>query len=205
MAVEPEADALGEGKVVEEAGELADGAVGDGNGVDEALVAHFFGAEEAHVERAGLDVLEPGVVEEIATLDAEGYGLVWASGGLGGGGEDGGAEVGGDALVGVEVEDPGVAEGDVLESPVLVVGPVGEGAGRDAGAGGLGDLGGGVGGEGVEDVDVVGPGDGSEAGGEVDGFVAGEDEDGDHWGYGIGFVVGDSGEQATRIKGIKAG
>jgi len=37
-----------------------------------------------------------------------------------------------------------------------------------------------VGAVGVEDVDVIGPGDGGETAGEIVLFVAGEDEDGDH-------------------------
>ena len=48
------------------------------------------------------------------------------------------------------------------------------------GSGGLGDGDGVVGRVGVEDVDVVGPGDGGESGGQIALFVAGEDEDGDH-------------------------
>ena len=44
-------------------------------------------------------------------------------------------------------------------------GVVVEGAGVDVGAGGAGDLDGGVGGVGVEDVNVVGPGDAGEASG----------------------------------------
>jgi hypothetical protein len=50
----------------------------------------------------------------------------------------------------------------------------------DVGAGGFGDLEGIVGALGVEDVDVVGPGDAGEAIGEIALLVKGEDEDGDH-------------------------
>jgi hypothetical protein len=76
--------------VVEIAGELADRAVGEGDGVDEALVAHLFGAEEAEVKGRGLHVAEPGAVEEVAALDAEGD----ICAGLLDGGEEGGAEGG---------------------------------------------------------------------------------------------------------------
>jgi len=73
-----------------------------------------------------------------------------------------------------------VLEGDGGEGGVAMGGVVVEGAGVDVGAGGFGDLHGVVGGVGVEDVDVVGPGDGGEAVGEIVLLVAGEDEDGDH-------------------------
>ncbi len=81
---------------------------------------------------------------------------------------------------GVEEEDPGVFKGEGGEGGVAVGGVVVEGAGVGVGTGGAGDLEGGVGTVGVEDVDVVGPGDAREAGGEVVLLVAGEDEDGDH-------------------------
>lgn len=58
--------------------------------------------------------------------------------------------------------------------------PVVEDALVDLCACGLGDIDGVVGGEGVEDMNVVGPGNGGETGGEVLLLVAGEDEDGDH-------------------------
>ncbi len=88
-------------------------------------------------------------------------------------------EGGGDALVGVEEEEPGVLEGE-LEAEVALGGVVVEGALVDVGPGGVGEGDGRVGGVGVEDVDVVGEGDGGEGGGEVEGFVPGEDEDGEH-------------------------
>ena len=74
----------------------------------------------------------------------------------------------------------GVFEGDGGEGGVAVGGVVVEGALVDLGAGLAGDGQGRVGGAGVEDVDVVGPGDGFECSGEVALFVFGEDEDGDH-------------------------
>jgi hypothetical protein len=54
-----------------------------------------------------------------------------------------------------------------------VVGPVVEGAGGDVSAVGAGDLEGAVGAVGVEDVDVVGPGDGVEAAREILLLIAG--------------------------------
>ena len=66
------------------------------------------------------------------------------------------------------------------EGSVAVSGVVVEGAGVDLGAGSFGDLYGVVGGVGIEDVDVVGPGDRGEAVGEIALLVAGEDENGDH-------------------------
>ena len=122
-------------------------------------------------------MLEPGVEEVVAAAQAE-------SGDLGWGGENEllhlAGEVGGGALVGVEKEDPGVLEGDGGEGSVAVGGVVVEGADVGVGAGGFGGLEGGVGALGVEDVDVVGPGDAGEAAREVALLVAGEDEDGDH-------------------------
>ena len=50
VAADPMADALAEGEVVKIAGDLADRAVGDGDGVDEALVVKAARAEETHVE-----------------------------------------------------------------------------------------------------------------------------------------------------------
>ena len=163
VAFQPMADALAEGEVVEIAGELADWAVGNGDGVDKALVAHLFGAKEAEVERRSLDVPQPGPLQEVAPLNAEGDDLAW----LLHGGEQCGAEARGDDLVSVEIEDPGMAEGDVHEAPVLVRGPVVEDALVDVGAGAARDLEGAIGAEGVEDVDVIGPGDGVEAGREI--------------------------------------
>jgi hypothetical protein len=176
VAVEPVAVALAEGVVIEIAGDAADGAVGDGDGVDEALVAQVGGKKEAQVEGRGLDVFEPGAVEEVAALYAEGHVLAGVVGGV----LEAAFEFGGDALVGVEVEDPGVLEGEIGDGPVLMGGPVVEGALVGVGSGSLCDGEGVVGAEGVEDVDVVGPGYGGEAGGEVLLLVAGEDEDGDH-------------------------
>ena len=104
--------------------------------------------------------------------------------GLGWGGEGDllhlAGEFGGGALVGVEEEDPRVFEGDGSEGGVAVGGVVVEGAGVDVRAGGFCDLDGGVGALGVEDVDVVGPGDAGETAGEIALLVASEDEDGDH-------------------------
>ena len=71
-------------------------------------------------------------------------------------------------------------EGDGGEGGVAMGGVVVEGAGVDVCAGGFGDLNGVVCGVRVEDVNVVGPGDGGEAVGEVVLFVTGEDENGDH-------------------------
>jgi len=124
-----------------------------------------------------LRVLEPGVEEEVATADAEGCDFIGSC-------EDEllhlAGELGSGTLVGVGEEDPGVLEGDGGEGGVPVGGVVVEGAGVSVGAGGFRDFDGGVGAVGVEDVDVVGPGDAGEAVGEVALLVVGEDEDGDH-------------------------
>ncbi len=71
-------------------------------------------------------------------------------------------------------------EGDGCERGVAVGCVVVEGAGVNVCAGGFGDLYCVVGAVGVEDVDVVGPGDGGETAGKIVLLVAGEDEDGDH-------------------------
>ena len=65
-------------------------------------------------------------------------------------------------------------EGDGGEGGVAVGGVVIEGALVDGGSGLTGDGYGVVGREGVEDVDIVGPGDGVECSGEVALFVFGE-------------------------------
>jgi hypothetical protein len=123
-------------------------------------------------------------------------------------------ELGGGAFVGVEEEDPGVFEGDGGEGSVAVGGVVVEGADVGVGAGGFGDLEGGVGALGVEDVDVVGPGDAGEAAGEVALLVAGEDEDGDHllamvsrvWSMWLGWVHPITGAQWWRnMLGVAVG
>ncbi len=176
MLGDPVGEALGEGEVVERGGESGDFAGDFDDFVDIAGVAGLTDAPEADVEGRQLGVLEPGAPKEVAALDAEG-------GDGGGSGEDGllhlGGECGGEALVGVEDEDPGVAEGE-LQSGVALAGVAVEGAGGDGGAVLAGDVGGAVGAFGVEDVDVVAPGDGGEAAGEILLFVFGEDEDGDH-------------------------
>jgi hypothetical protein len=60
-----------------------------------------------------------------------------------------------------------------------------------------------VGGEGVEDVDVVGPGDRGEAGGQILLLVAGEDEDGDHLEYGTSFAARCGGREADPLPSAK--
>ena len=114
-------------------------------------------------------MFEPSAVEEVAALDAKGYVL----GGIVGGVLEAAFEFGRDALVGVEIEDPGMAKGDVFEAPVLVSGPVVEGAGGDVRAVLAGELEGAVGAEGIEDMDVVGPGYRLETAGEILFFIAG--------------------------------
>jgi hypothetical protein len=47
---------------------------------------------------------------------------------------------------------------------------------------------------GIEDVDVIGPGDAGETAGEIALLVAGEDEDGDH----VGFMVSRWSERIVR-------
>jgi hypothetical protein len=89
-----------------------------------------------------------------------------------------------------------VLEGDGGEGGVAMGGVVVEGAGVDVGAGCFGDLEGGVGASGVEDVDVVGPGDAGEAVGEIALLVAGEDEDGDH----LLVMVSRRGERIARAR-----
>jgi hypothetical protein len=73
-----------------------------------------------------------------------------------------------------------VLERDGGESGVAMRGVVVEGASVDLGACCAGDVDCVVGGVGVEDVDVVGPGDGGETSGQIALLVTGEDEDGDH-------------------------
>ena len=177
VLLDPVGDALGEGVVVERVAELGDGAVDFEDLVDGAGVVGAFGADEADVVGRELGVFEPGAEEVVAAADAEGCGF-----GRGGEGEllHLAGELGRGALVGVEEEDPGVFEGDGGEGGVAVGGVVVEGAGVDLCSGGFGDLDGGVGAVGVEDVDVVGPGDAGETAGQVLLLVAGEDEDGDH-------------------------
>lgn len=172
----PVADAFGEGEVVERVVQMGDGAADLEDLVDGAGVVGAIGADEADVEGGDLGVLKPGAEEEVAAAELKGGGAGWA-------GEDGalhfGGELGCGALVGVEEEDPGVAEAEVSEGGVAVLGVVVKGALSDGGAGGLGDFDGAVGGVGVEDVDVVAPADGAKAVREVASFVAGEDEGGD--------------------------
>jgi len=66
----------------------------------------------------------------------------------------------------------------------------------DVGSGGSCDLECGVGGLGIEDVDVVGPGDAGETAGKIALLVAGEDEDGDH----VGLMVSRGGKRIGRRK-----
>ena len=154
--------------------------------VDGAGVAGALGADEAEIKGRELGVFEPGVEEEVAAAEAKGGEV---------GGEWGGEAVvhlvdqgGGGALVGVEQEDPGVAEGEGAEGEVALRGEVVEVALVEVSAVGAGDLRSAVGAEGVEDVDVVGPAEGGEAGGEIGLFVAGEDEHREHGGYGTSAV-----------------
>jgi hypothetical protein len=123
-------------------------------------------------------VLEPGAEVEVSAAETEAGDLGVRSEGdllhLAG-------KLGRGALVGVEEEDdPGMLEGNCGESGVAVGREVVEGAAVDVGSGGEGDLHGVVGAVGVEDVDVVGPGDAGEAVGKVKLLVTGGDENGDH-------------------------
>jgi hypothetical protein len=177
VLLDPAGDALGEGVVIEWVAEFSYGAVDLEDFVDGASVAGVLRAYEADVEGRYLRVFEPSAEEEVATSYAEGRGLV-------GRGESQLLHLAGELwsgpLVGVEDEDPGVFEADGCEGGIAMRGVVVEGASVDVGAGCFGDLYGVVCGVGVEDVNVVGPGDGGEAVGEVALLVASEDENGDH-------------------------
>jgi hypothetical protein len=151
VAVEPVADSFAEREVVKVTGELADRAVRNGDGIDETLVAHLFGTEEPEVKGRGLDVLEPCVEKEVAAANAEGNGV----GGRLDGALEAGYKLGSGTLIGVEIEDPLMAERDIEESPILVRGPVVKDTLGDDGSGLAGDFYSSVGAERVEDVDVV--------------------------------------------------
>lgn len=92
-------------------------------------------------------------------------------------GADLGGEFGGDDFVGVDVEEPGV--GAVVEGAVDLSAVAAPGLVEDGGAEATGDVEGGVGGTGVDEDDLVGPGDGFEGARNVLGFVHGNDGDGE--------------------------
>ena len=130
-------------------------------------------AEEAElgvgVEAA---VLDPAAEEEIAALEEEGVGGWLRGEGL----ADLLLEFGGELFVGVEREDP--VAGALGEGEVLLLGEAGPGAVEDSGVEAAGDVEGAVGGAGVDDDDLVGPGDAGEGAREVLFFVEGDDRDG---------------------------
>lgn len=90
-------------------------------------------------------------------------------------------QLGGHVLVGVEDEHPLVAPGHVLERPVLLLGPAGLGVMElvDLGAHGLGEGDGSVGRLGIDDDDLVGPLEASQALDDVALFVLDGHEHGD--------------------------
>ena len=183
MLGDPVGEPLGEGHVIERRGELTGVAFDLDELVDVARVVDAANAQQAHVVGRELRVLQPCSPEEVAAADAEGADVCRR---LGGGALDLEGELGRGALVGVEDEDPRMAEWK-LHCGVALTRVGVEGARSDGGAARAGDLGGAVGGVGVEDVDVVGPCDGVEAAGQVLLLVEREDEDGDV-GRGVGFT-----------------
>ena len=77
----------------------------------------------------------------------------------------------------------------VIEGPVALVAEGGEGAMAGLGAGGFGEGDGVVGAAGIDDVDVIAPGDGLETSREDVLFVEGEDDDADVHGWSGGPTV----------------
>src|SRR5262249_2799507 len=93
------------------------------------------------------------------------------------------------ALVGVDVEDPGMAERDVGEPPILVRGPVVERALRHRRSARAGDLDGAVPRHRVVNVDVVRPRHGVEAARQVLLLVFRQDQDRDHADRILGLIL----------------
>ena len=155
------------------------GAVDDRHRVHQPLEADVPRLEEAHDHARRHRVADPLAQEEVLPAAVEGH---LGARGVGGDRLDLGAQLWGHALVGVEVEDPRVAEGDGVHRPVLVGRPVVEGALDHAGALGQRDLLRAVLAQAVEDDDIVEPRQRVEAGADVGLFVEREDEDGDRHG-----------------------
>jgi len=89
-------------------------------------------------------------------------------------------EFGRETLVGIQVENPAVAEWNFALGEISLTGKVIEAADEDAGTGGAGDLGGAVNRAGIDDYDIVAACDRGEATGQVAFFVERENDDGEH-------------------------
>jgi hypothetical protein len=145
-----------------------------------SLAAACSGAEEAHVpggrhasvaENAAHELEEAG---EIVAIDC---GIFGERGDLA-------DKLRGEAFVGVEMELPGVLDGDIGDGPVALGAIVFKGMMDDRGTGGLGEGDGVVGAAGVDDVDVVGEAE-KAAQGCRKGVGGVESEDDDGWLQGI--------------------
>jgi hypothetical protein len=96
-------------------------------------------------------------LEEVAAVNAEGD-VCWIR--IAGDGLDLGGGFWGETLVGINVKYPGIAKGDISQAPILVRGPVIEGAFDDARAGRPCDFLSEIRAAGVVDDDVITPGNG---------------------------------------------
>jgi hypothetical protein len=178
MTIQPVGHAFAEWEVVQIAGELSHGTIGERNGIYEALIAHLPGPKQAYVKWGGLDVFQPAISPKITALNAKGniVSRVLDSA------ADAGGELRGDALVGVEIKDPRVPEGEIGQSPILVSRPRVEFAAGDASVGRASNRRGSIGAAGVEDVNVVGPAYRIQTAGQILLFIPCEDEDRNHTG-----------------------
>ncbi len=129
VAGDPVAEALGEGVVIEGMLQITHGAIHHSDGIHQAFVMHELGPEEADVPGRGLHVAQLAALEVVAAADAVSDDpRIW----IAGDGLEFGGGFRGEAFVGIDIEDPGITKGDIAQSPVLVGGPVIEGAFDDA-------------------------------------------------------------------------
>ncbi len=143
--------------------------------------------EEAQVPRLGIAaVLDPAAEEEVFHVEVEPVGLVGgrARGDLGG-------QLGDDHLVGVDDQHPLVAEREVVERPVLLLGVGAVEVELDHGRAMFGgDPRGLVAALAVDDEDLVGPGQRGQAPPEVGGLILDRDDDADLGTLGGGHLGG---------------
>ena len=165
--------------VVEDVTVEGGGGAGEADGLVDGAVFELGRGGKSAAEEAELGVgveaavLDPAAEEEITAFEVEGVEGRWPHG-------ESLAnlllEFGGELFVGVEREDP--VAGALREGEVFLCSEAGPGAVEDGGVEAACDLEGTIGGAGVDDEDLVGPGDAGEGAREVRFFVEGDDRDG---------------------------
>ncbi len=114
VAKEPMAETLGEGVMIERVLQIPHGTIHHGDRINQPLVVHELGTEEADVPGRGLHMAKLAALKEVAAANAVGYikGI-----GVAGEGLELGSGLGSKTLVGIDHEEPGIVVGNLMDTP----------------------------------------------------------------------------------------